>query len=92
MPGDSRVVFRINRPDWKLVHNRRARVQEELPPNCVKAFVIGPNFYAMLRRDQLENTNTQGSRDRTDDTNGTPVEHVRDSRKVKTISKPKRLF
>lgn len=80
-------LVKINCPGWKNVHNRKGRIQEHYPPNCLKVFVIGPNFYAMLRKDQvvaLDNQYTEGMRDRGDSPNAASKRDVRSSGEAET--------
>ena len=69
---------RINFPTWKKVHGCRGRI-DTVGQLTVKVFVLGPNFYAILRKDQIEDedSNTQRSDNRTYDPNRTPVVDVR---------------
>ena len=78
---------RINAPTWKAVHGCKARIHE-VGPNLVKVFVLGPNFYALLRKDQIENENSnpQGNGNRTDNSNRTPEQYVRSSGDYETLS------
>lgn len=78
---------RVNTPTWKQIHGRKARIHE-VGPNTVKVFVLGPNFYALLRKDQIEDedSNKQRSDNRTDNQNRTPIQHVRGSSYYEVIS------
>lgn len=77
---------RVNFPTWKKVHGCRGRI-DTVGQLTVKVFVIGPNFYAILRKDQIEyeDNNTQRGDNRTYDPNGAPKLDVRDSCDLQTF-------
>lgn len=62
-----------------------ARIQEDVPPNCMKVYVIPKKAYYLVRKDQIiEDPNTSGIDNRKNSPSRDARLHVRDANRGKT--------